>query len=330
MKPGTNRMLMLLVSVAIAGCANQTERSSSGGSQQAQSAVAAEPAKKESVTRQDTPVETPAARAAAPAPAPKDESTPEFPVTKYEIPADQAVQEEQANEEVEDLGPQEDESASAEQAPAAEAESSVGETTMYDDDKSDAEDDKEAEVDDLGPLADESGTVTYPEESRPAADKTVGEPTIFPDEPVAQAQPAPPPKPEPRPAKAEPKPVSVNFETEPLFGFDKSQVRADQKSKLDEFVAGLAGVRYESIEVVGYADRIGTEAYNQGLSERRAEAVKGYLASKGVPAGKIKSEGRGKSSPTTGDACAKTRGKALISCLQPDRRVEVSVNGTKQ
>ncbi|HEX7951529.1 MAG TPA: OmpA family protein [Burkholderiales bacterium] len=239
--------------------------------------------------------------------APKDEALPDFPITKYELPEEEAVEE---------LGPQEDESVSAQQEALPEQEGSVGETTEYPDDQQEQSAAESAEVEDLGPLPDESGTVTYPEDQR-TAENTVGEPTAYPDEKAA-------------PAPVTPKSVSVSFEAEPLFSFDKFAIRADQREKLDEFITSLYGTRYDSIQVVGHADRIGTEAYNQKLSERRAESVKAYLGSKGIEVHKIQTEGRGESDPVTGDACNKARGKNLISCLQPDRRVDVSVSATKQ
>lgn len=396
MRPKTNRLLMLLVGAAIAGCASQTERSSSGGGGQTQieyqrvggstnavtkeelerraaakavaeaapqPAPAPEPApayepEREAVQYSDRPLEeSPPPKPPVVAAAPKDEATPEFPVTKYELPVD---------EEVEDLGPQEDESQSAEQDAAPAEDSSVGETTEYaedqeaaesgeiddlgpqDDDSTSAQqdampaedssvgetteyaDEQEAadsgEVEDLGTQPDESGTVTYPEEKRAVAESVVGKPKVYPDEPAPTAAPIAPKK----SAPAAPKSVSVSFETEPLFNFDKSTIRKDQGAKLDEFVSSLGGTQYDSIAVVGHADRIGKEAYNQKLSERRAEAVKAYLVRKGIPAEKIQTEGRGEAEPVTGDACAKSRGKVLISCLQPDRRVDVSVSATKQ
>ena len=349
MRTKTNRLLMLLVGVAISGCASQTDRSSSGGGEQAQieyervggssnavtkeelerraaakaaaeaapveavPAPAYEPAK-ESVQYIDRPVdEAPPPKPAVVAAAPKDEALPDFPVTKYNLPEEQAK-----DEEVEELGPQDDDSVSADQDAVPEEESSVGETTEYDDDQQ-AEAEDSSEVEDLGPVADDSGTVRYPEDQRAAAENVVGQPKVYVDEPEP-----------PKPAPAVQKIVSVNFETEPLFNFDKSEIRADQGAKLDEFISSLAGTQYDSIAVVGHADRIGKEAYNQKLSERRANAVKIYLISKGVPAAKIRTEGRGESEPVTGNTCAKTRGKALISCLQPDRRVDVSVNASKQ
>jgi outer membrane protein OmpA-like peptidoglycan-associated protein len=373
MRPKTNRLLMLLVGAVIAGCASQTERSGSGGGAQTQTEAPAEvpvpqpapaPAyepQRESVQYSDRPLEeSPPPKPPVVAAAPKDEATPDFPVTKYELPKEQAK-----DEEVEDLGPQEDESVSAEQEAAPAEESSVDETTEYadeqeadsgevedlgtqEDESASAEqeaapaeessagetteyaDEQEAadsgEVEDLGTQPDDSGTVSFPEEKRAAADNVVGEAKIYPDEPAPKATPAAPQK----TAPAAPKSVTVNFETEPLFNFDKSTIRADQSAKLDELISGLSGTQYDSIAVVGHADRIGKEAYNQKLSERRAEAVKAYLVRKGVPADKIQTAGRGESESVTGDACNKTRGKALISCLQPDRRVDVSVSATKQ
>jgi OOP family OmpA-OmpF porin len=171
-------------------------------------------------------------------------------------------------------------------------------------------DEPEEEVGDLGTQPDESGTMSYPERQL-ASEKVIGEPTQYADEPVAKA------------------PISVSFEAEPLFSFDKSVIRSDQRGKLDEFVASLKGTKYDSIDVIGHADRIGSEKYNLNLSQRRANAVKTYLVRQGVPAGKINAEGRGESEPVTGDACNGTRGKALIACLEPDRRADVSVTATK-
>lgn len=348
MRPGINRLLMLLIGTALAGCANQTERSSSGAGAQesveyervggtsnvvtreelerraaakaAAEAQAAQPAaapqpeyepKKEEVQYIDRPLEeTPApVTSAAPAPAPTksaaDEALPDFPVTKYEI-------EEAQSDEVEDLGTQPDETASAEslEEGGAARESTIGEPTVEPDEPEVAE-----EVEDLGTQADQSGTASHPADQLAQRDRGIGEPTTYADEPVKQA--------------AARSVVSVNFEAEPLFSFDKAVIRKDQRKSLDEFVAGLKGVDYDEITAVGHADKLGSDAYNQKLSERRANAVKAYLVSRGVPASKIRADGRGESEPVTGDDCKGTRGKALISCLQPDRRVDVSANGNK-
>jgi OOP family OmpA-OmpF porin len=84
------------------------------------------------------------------------------------------------------------------------------------------------------------------------------------------------------------------------------------------------------ILAIGHTDRIGSVKYNQKLSVKRAEAVKQYLVDKGIAANRIYAEGKGKSQPVTkaGDCKGKVT-SALIACLQPDRRVDVEVTGTK-
>jgi outer membrane protein OmpA-like peptidoglycan-associated protein len=125
-------------------------------------------------------------------------------------------------------------------------------------------------------------------------------------------------------------PVTFTLEAEPWFDFDRSAVRSDARSKLDELVNGLQGVEYETILVVGHADRIGTQSYNQALSLRRANAVKSYLAGRGIPLDRITTEGRGEFEPSTDpNACTRMRKRKLIDCLQPDRRVEVTVTGQR-
>ena len=81
-------------------------------------------------------------------------------------------------------------------------------------------------------------------------------------------------------------------------------------------------------KVTGHADRLGSDKYNQKLSERRAAAVKTYLASQGVAADRVKTEGKGEAMPNPdADTANKCKGnkktKKLIECLQPDRRVTV-------
>ncbi|MCX7946096.1 MAG: OmpA family protein [Hydrogenophilus sp.] len=137
----------------------------------------------------------------------------------------------------------------------------------------------------------------------------------------------------PAPAARKPEPVSnkVKLAADTLFDFDKAVLRPEGKKKLDELVAQIANLNVEVILAVGHTDRIGSDAYNQKLSERRAAAVKKYLVSKGIPANRIYTEGKGEKMPVTGNKCDKIKErKALIACLQPDRRVEVEVIGTKK
>lgn len=153
--------------------------------------------------------------------------------------------------------------------------------------------------------------------------------------PAAAAPAAPPPKQEaPRPpvkkAPAKPLPQKINFSADALFEFDKSDLKPQGMAMLDDLARVLQGAKYEVILAIGHTDRIGTLQYNQKLSVRRAEAVKKYLVGKGIEPNRIYADGKGKTQPLTkpGD-CKTTSRKALIACLQPDRRVDVEVSGTK-
>jgi OOP family OmpA-OmpF porin len=134
-----------------------------------------------------------------------------------------------------------------------------------------------------------------------------------------------------------PKPVTqkVTLSADVLFEFDRYALKPEGKAKLDELVGQIKGIALEVIIAVGHTDRIGSEAYNQKLSVRRAESVKAYLVSKGIQPNRIYTEGKGEKQPVTGDKCKNmgpdnASNKKLVACLQPDRRVEVEVVGTKQ
>ena len=109
-------------------------------------------------------------------------------------------------------------------------------------------------------------------------------------------------------------------------------IRPEGKEALDKFARELSGTQFDVIAVEGFTDRIGSLAYNDKLSSRRAEAVKAYLvASGGIDATKITAVGKGESNPVTKpDECKGNKASAkLIACLQPDRRVDVEVSGTR-
>jgi OOP family OmpA-OmpF porin len=151
--------------------------------------------------------------------------------------------------------------------------------------------------------------------------------------PAPQVAPPPPPAPKPAPKKEPAKllPQKINFSGDALFDFDKAVLRPEGRSMLDDLVRTLQGAQYEVVLAIGHTDRIGSAAYNQKLSERRAEAVKKYLLEKGIEPNRVYAEGKGKTQPVTKPAdCRGKKGKALIACLQPDRRVDVEVTGTKQ
>jgi len=124
----------------------------------------------------------------------------------------------------------------------------------------------------------------------------------------------------------------VTFSADSLFDFGKATVRPAGKQTLDKFAADLKGANFDVITATGHTDRIGSRAANMALSKRRAEAVRTYLVeSGGIPANKITAQGKGPSEPVTKPAECKgsTANKQLIACLQPDRRVEVEVSGTR-
>ncbi|MHB8948129.1 MAG: outer membrane beta-barrel protein [Rhodoferax sp.] len=141
---------------------------------------------------------------------------------------------------------------------------------------------------------------------------------------------APPPPPPPPPPPVLPRKVS--FSADSLFDFDNASVKPGGQQDLDKFAAELRGTQFDVINVTGHTDRIGSHAYNQKLSERRADAVKGYLmTSAGIAGDKIVAKGVDGAEPVTkpGDCKGTKATKALIACLQPDRRVEVEVVGTR-
>lgn len=116
----------------------------------------------------------------------------------------------------------------------------------------------------------------------------------------------------------------VTLQAETLFDFDKSVVRPDGKKILDDLVAKMK--QYKNVDlllVTGHADRIGPEAYNMKLSKRRADAVKAYLVKQGIEPNRIEAQGKGETEPVV--ECKGVRGKALIKCLQPNRRVVVEI-----
>ncbi|SET32590.1 OmpA-OmpF porin, OOP family [Nitrosomonas marina] len=136
------------------------------------------------------------------------------------------------------------------------------------------------------------------------------------------------PEPEPAPAPVAP-PEKLTFSADALFDFDSAVLKPNGKVALDEFVRGLEGINYDVIVAVGHADRIGNPDYNQKLSVRRAESVKSYLVSKGIPDNRVFTDGKGETQPVTGTTCDGKAGAALKECLRPDRRVEVEVAGTR-
>jgi OmpA-OmpF porin, OOP family len=153
-----------------------------------------------------------------------------------------------------------------------------------------------------------------------------------------EQKPAPPPPPV-AVVTPPPQPRTViqkmTLSADVLFDFNKAELKDEGKRKLDELAGQIKDAKVEEIVVVGHADRIASEGYNQKLSEQRAEAVKTYLSGQGAQTSVITAQGKGEAQPVTGDQCKKlgperANNKKLVECLQPDRRVEIEVLGSRE
>jgi len=122
-------------------------------------------------------------------------------------------------------------------------------------------------------------------------------------------------------------PLAVGVDEEGQFDFDQAILRPEVKSVLDELVGRLRDAEWDRLDIIGYTDRIGTDDYNQHLSDRRAWAVARYLLSQGIPVNKMKVEGRGeRNSQMAEGECHDLERHELIACLQQDRRVEIEAS----
>ncbi len=144
--------------------------------------------------------------------------------------------------------------------------------------------------------------------------------------PVAVAAPKPAdaaPAPAPAPAKPTTLPVSekVSFAADTFFDSGKAVLKKEGTARLDDVVGLLKGVNLEAVIAVGHTDDVGSDAYNQALSVRRAESVKAYLVSKGLAADRVYVEGKGEVVPVEDNKTSAGRAK--------NRRVEIEVVGTR-
>jgi OOP family OmpA-OmpF porin len=132
-----------------------------------------------------------------------------------------------------------------------------------------------------------------------------------------------PPPPPPPPPAAPPKPTSekVTFAADTFFDFDKAVLKPEGKAKLDDLTSKIKNITLEVIIAVGHTDSVGSDAYNQKLSLRRAEAVKAYMVSKGIEANRVYTEGKGEKQPVADNKTTEGRAK--------NRRVEIEVVGTR-
>ncbi len=142
--------------------------------------------------------------------------------------------------------------------------------------------------------------------------------------PAAPAKPAGPATPAAPAAPAAPKSVkqAITIQAEALFDFDKSVLKPEGKKSIDDAVAKMTQVDVEIVIATGHTDSIGTDAYNQKLSERRATSVKEYMVSKGVPAAKITTLGKGETQPVATNKTKEGRAK--------NRRVDIEFKGVSK
>jgi OOP family OmpA-OmpF porin len=140
---------------------------------------------------------------------------------------------------------------------------------------------------------------------------------------VSMSPPPPPPVMQPPPP---PPPAPVNqkmtFAADTFFDFDKSVLKPEARAALDGLVSKISNINLEVVIAVGHTDGIGSNAYNDKLSVRRAESVKAYLVSKGIEPNRVYTEGKGKKQPIADNKTAEGRAK--------NRRVEVEVVGTSK
>ena len=138
--------------------------------------------------------------------------------------------------------------------------------------------------------------------------------------PAPAAAPAPAPRaaaPAPAPAAA----TKVTYAADTFFDFNKSVLKADGKAKLDDLAGKVKAINLEVIIAVGHTDSVGSDAYNQKLSVKRADAVKAYLITKGIEKNRVYTEGKGEKQPVADNKTDAGRSK--------NRRVEIEVVGTR-
>ena len=157
-----------------------------------------------------------------------------------------------------------------------------------------------------------------PATAAPGCDGALAAPAPAPS--AAPAAPAAAPA-APAAKPAAPTSSKVTYAADAFFDFDKAVLKPEGKAKLDDLASKVKAINLEVIIAVGHTDSVGSDAYNQKLSIRRAEAVKAYLVSKGIDKSRVYTEGKGEKQPVADNKTKEGRAK--------NRRVEIEVVGTR-
>ncbi|AIN59858.1 OmpA family protein [Pseudomonas soli] len=123
--------------------------------------------------------------------------------------------------------------------------------------------------------------------------------------------------PQPEPA-ATPEVITLDDQGQVLFAFDSAELTPGAQQRLQGLLPKLNDPSVASVKVIGFTDSVGSDSYNQRLSERRASGVAEYLISQGLAPNKVTSQGRGESEPVADNDTDEGRSR--------NRRVELHLN----
>lgn len=116
--------------------------------------------------------------------------------------------------------------------------------------------------------------------------------------------------------------IVVTFKSNVLFGFDRSDLTAQAKTTIDDLYSVLQKYPNENVLIIGHTDNVGSDAYNQKLSVRRATSTSNYLISQGIDAGRVSTKGMGESDPKVANDTEAHRSE--------NRRVEFVLTANEQ